>query len=74
MRVRIAALAAFAAAGAVVQAQAQSPAQREIVTLPTRPGVTQSFFLAGMGEEKPQAAALLFIGGGGAIRLRMEDG
>lgn len=47
---------------------------REIVTLDTRPGVTQSFFLAGMGEVKPQAAALLFIGGGGNIRLRMEEG
>lgn len=73
MRAVLAALAAFAAAGAVAQAQAQSPA-REIVTLPTRPGVTQSFFLAGMGEVKPLAAALLFIGGGGGIRLRMEDG
>lgn len=73
MRAVLAALAAFAAAGAVAQAQAQSPA-REIVTLPTRPGVTQAFFLAGMGEVKPLAAALLFIGGGGGIRLRMEDG
>ena len=58
-------LAAFAAAGAHAQ---------EIVTIPTRPGVTQSFFIANMGEVKPQAAALLFTGGGGNIRLRMEDG
>jgi alpha/beta superfamily hydrolase len=72
MKVLIAALAAVAA-GVVAQAQAQLTA-REIVTLPTRPGVTQSFFLAGMGEVKPLAAALLFIGGGGSIRLRMEDG
>ncbi|MBC7802688.1 MAG: alpha/beta hydrolase [Candidatus Parcubacteria bacterium] len=49
------------------------PAQ-EIVTLATREGVTQSFFIAAMGGVKPQAAALLFIGGGGNIRLRMEDG
>lgn len=69
----IAALAAVAAAGAVGHAQAQ-PAAREIVTIATRQGVTQSFFLAGMGEVKPQAAALLFTGGGGNIRLRMEDG
>jgi len=45
-----------------------------IVTLQTRPDVTQSFFIAGMGEHQPAAAALLFIGGGGNIRLRMEDG
>jgi len=47
---------------------------REIVTLKTREGVTQSFFIAGMGDKKPEAVALLFIGGGGGIRLRMEDG
>jgi len=69
MRAVIGALAAFAAAGAVAQTQA-----REIVTLQTRPGATQSFFLAGMGEVKPLAAALLFTGGGGSIRLRLEEG
>jgi hypothetical protein len=47
---------------------------REVVTLQTRPGVTLSFFIAGMGEVKPQAAALMLIGGGGNIRLRMENG
>ena len=47
---------------------------QEIVTLQTRPGVTQSFFIAEMGERKPEAAAMLLIGGGGNIRLRMEDG
>lgn len=52
---------------------APAPAQ-EIVTLQPRPGVSLSFFIANMGEHKPQAAALLFIGGGGHIRLRMEDG
>jgi hypothetical protein len=51
----------------VVQAQ-------EIVTLPTRPGVTQAFFIADMGGRRPEAAALLFSGGGGNIRLRLEDG
>jgi hypothetical protein len=47
---------------------------QEIVTLQTRPGVTQSFFIADRGERKFEAAAMLLIGGGGNIRLRMEDG
>jgi pimeloyl-ACP methyl ester carboxylesterase len=53
---------AFAAAG------------QEIVTLQPRPGVTQSFFVAGMGTGKVRAVALLMIGGGGAINLRIQDG
>ena len=40
---------------ACAAAQAQEIA-RGIVTIPTRPGVTQSFFVAGMGRVKPQAA------------------
>ena len=40
----------------------------------TRPGVTQSFFIANMGGTKAEAAALLLIGGGGNINLRTEDG
>lgn len=55
-------------------ALAASASAQEIVTLATREGVTQSFFLAGMGGKKPEAAALLFIGGGGDINLRMEGG
>jgi len=47
---------------------------QEIVTLNTRPGVSQSFFVANLGGVKAEAVALLFIGGGGNIRLRMEDG
>ena len=47
---------------------------QEIVTLNTRPGVTQSFFIANMGDVEAQAAALMFAGGGGSIRLRMEEG
>jgi hypothetical protein len=46
---------------------------QEIVTLSTRTGVTQSYFLAGL-PKNPQAAAALFPGSGGLIRLRMEDG
>jgi len=47
---------------------------QEIVTLDTRPGVTQSFFVANMGDREPEAVALMFAGGGGSIRLRMEGG
>lgn len=47
---------------------------QEIVTLQTRPGVSHSFFIANMGERKPEAAALLLIGGGGSINLRNEGG
>lgn len=51
------------------------PAQaRDVVTLQTRPGVSLSFFIAGMGKVQPRAAALMLIGGGGNIRLRMEGG
>ena len=47
---------------------------QELVTLETRPGVRLSFFVAGMGERKPEAVALLLAGGGGNINLRREDG
>jgi hypothetical protein len=47
---------------------------QEMVTIATRPGVTQSFFIEGMHGRKPEALALLYVGGGGNIRLRMEDG
>lgn len=49
-------------------------AAQEMVTLQTRPGVSQSFFIAGMGGRKPEAVALLFAGGDGRINLRLEDG
>jgi hypothetical protein len=45
---------------------------QEMVTLQTRPGVTQPFFVANMGGRKPEAAALLLVGGGGNINLRVE--
>ena len=38
------------------------------------PGVTLSFFIANMGERKPEAVALLLAGGAGNIHLRREDG
>jgi len=46
---------------------------QEIVTLSTRPGVTQSYFLTSP-PENPQAVAVLFPGSGGLIRLREEKG
>jgi pimeloyl-ACP methyl ester carboxylesterase len=52
---------------------AQSQAQ-EIITLSTRDGVTQSYLLLQPENKTPQAVALLFPGGGGNIRLRLEHG
>src|SRR5262249_57833446 len=46
---------------------------QEMVTLPTRPGVTQSFFITNLGDQ-PKAVAVLFPGSGGLIRLRQENG
>ena len=58
----------------VVSIVAAPPARaQEIVTLATRPRVTQSYFLARV-PEKPEAIAILFPGGGGDIRLRSEGG
>jgi hypothetical protein len=48
-------------------------AQQEIVSLPTRAGVTQSFFLTSIPQTL-QAVALLFPGSGGLIQLRTENG
>lgn len=45
---------------------------QEIVSLPTRPGVTQSFFLARVPQDA-QATAVLFLGSGGLLRLRKEN-
>lgn len=48
-------------------------AQQEIVTLPARPGVTQSYFLTSLPKEL-EAVAILFAGSGGLIQLRNENG
>ena len=48
-------------------------AQQEIVTLSTRPGVTQSYFLTSIPKDL-QAVAVLFPGSGGLINLRSENG
>ena len=46
---------------------------QEVVTIATRPDVTQSFFIAGM-KANPQAVALVYSGGYGTIGLRLEGG
>src|SRR5262245_19542644 len=48
-------------------------AQQEIVTLSTRPGVTQSYFLTS-APKSLHAVAVLFPGSGGLINLRSENG
>jgi hypothetical protein len=45
---------------------------QEIVTLSTRSGVTQAYFLASLPKE-PQAVAVLFPGSGGFIQIRQEQ-
>ena len=46
---------------------------QEIVTLSTRPNVTQSYFLTSLPQNL-QAIAVLFPGSGGLIKLREENG
>jgi hypothetical protein len=66
------ALAAVALlAPTVLLAQAM---ERGMVTLTPRAGVTQSFFIAGMGDVKPQAVVIVYNGGYGLINLRQESG
>ena len=48
-------------------------AQQEIVILPTRAGVTQSYFLTSIPKNL-HAVAVLFAGSGGLINLRSENG
>jgi alpha-beta hydrolase superfamily lysophospholipase len=67
--IRVAVLTLLAAS----LAAAPSVGAQEIVRLDTRPGVTQTYFLARV-PKNPQAVALLFPGGGGYIRIRSEDG
>jgi len=46
---------------------------QEIVTLATRPGVTQAYFLTSTPKNL-QAVAVLFLGSGGLLQLRTEKG
>lgn len=57
----------------VAAALALPAAAQEIVQVPTRPGVTQAIFIAGM-KAAPRAIALLLPGGEGRINLRQEGG
>src|ERR1041384_1994071 len=50
-----------------------SGAPQEVVPLQTRPGVTETYFLAS-APKNPQAIAILFPGGGGYIKIRTENG
>jgi hypothetical protein len=49
-------------------------AAAEVVTIHTRGAVTQSFFIADMGGRKAEAVALVYPGGWGTLRLRIENG
>ena len=53
-------------------AAAASVAAHEIVSVASRPGVTQSFVILDVGEMKPQGIALLYTGAGGRIGLHQE--
>ena len=59
-------LAALAAAAPI--------AAHEMVSVASRPAVTQSFLIFDTGEVRPQAIALLYTGGGGRLGLRREEG
>ena len=48
--------------------------ERGMFTVPTRSGVTQSFFVAGMGDVKQLAVAIVYTGGWGTLNLRQEGG
>ena len=64
----------FTIALTALLATASAAHAQEIVTLPTREGVTQSFLLTVPADAKPAAVAILFPGGPGLIRLRNEGG
>jgi hypothetical protein len=62
------------AAALLLLAAAPIVAAQELVTVPTRPGVTQSFFVPSMDGRRAEAIALLYVGGHGNINLRSEGG
>jgi hypothetical protein len=55
-------------------AMAAGAAAQEMVTVSGRPGVTQSFVILPMAGREPAAIALLYVGAGGRINARSEDG
>ena len=57
----------------VFLAAVTASAAEEIVTLSTRPGVTQSYLLSIPAADKPSAIVLLFPGGDGQVNLAREQ-
>lgn len=57
-----------------IAAAAPHAASQELVTVQSRPGVTQPFVVLPSGAAPAQAVALLYVGAGGRINLRREDG
>lgn len=51
-----------------------SLAAEELITIPTREGVSQSYLLLHKRDAKPEKVVLLFPGGQGNMRLKLEGG
>jgi hypothetical protein len=60
----------------LVAALAAAPCavSQEMVSVATRPGVTQPFVILPMAGREPAAIALLYVGGPGRINARSEEG
>lgn len=69
---RFAAIAVFVVSLLCVCVSRSASAQ-EVIPLQTRPGVTETYFLAS-APKNPQAIAMLFPGSGGWIKIRTENG
>src|ERR1051326_5452362 len=65
--------AAFAVLTVALGCVFGSASAQEVIPLQTRPGVTETYFLAS-APKNPQAIAILFPGGGGYIKIRSENG
>lgn len=57
----------------ILLAALNARAAEEIITLPTREGVTQSYLLSAPTADKPVAVAVLFSGGAGRVNLAREQ-
>src|ERR1041385_4766810 len=65
--------AAFAVLTVALGCVFGSASAQEVIPMQTRPGVTETYFLAS-APKNPQAIAILFPGGGGYIKIRSENG
>jgi len=65
--------AAFAVFAVALVCAVHSAFAQEVIPLQTRPGVTETYFLAS-APKNVHAIALLFPGGGGWIKIRTEKG